>query len=118
MKQEGRRLGRPPYHEKLTPEAVKAILEPGQEGRRLCDGAGLYISRIGAGAAYWVFRFYDRFRGGAEREISLGPQSALSLENARLIAASLRAQVEAGCLPELPDGRRHAAPVDRSRFRK
>jgi hypothetical protein len=82
------------------------------------QSGGLYARRIGDGAAYWVFRFCDRFRGGAEREISLGPQAALSLDNARAIAAGLREQIAAGYLPELPDGRRHGRPVDRSRFKR
>jgi hypothetical protein len=99
MRQEGRRLGRPPFKEKLTPKTVAALLAPGQEGQRLCDGAGLYVRRIGAGPAYWVFRFYDRFRGHAEREISLGPETALSLDKARAIADGLRAQIASGYLP-------------------
>ena len=119
MMQEGRGLGRPPLpHERLTEGDVAKLLAPGQEGQRLCDGGGLYARRIGDGAAYWVFRFCDRFRGAAEREISLGPQAALSLDNARAIAAGLREQIAAGYLPELPDGRRHGRPVDRSRFKR
>jgi hypothetical protein len=51
------------------------------------------------GPAYWVFRFYDRFRGRAEREISLGPETALSLDKARAIADGLRAQIAGGYLP-------------------
>ena len=103
MMQEGRRLGRPPLpHERLTEGDVAKLLAPGQEGQRLCDGGGLYARRIGDGAAYWVFRFCDHFRGGAEREISLGPQAALSLDNARVIAAGLREQIAAGYRPNCP----------------
>ena len=46
------------------------------------------------------------------------PGTPLSLDNARAMAAGLRAQLASGYLPELQDGRRRVPPVDRSRFRK
>jgi hypothetical protein len=63
---------------------------------RIYDGNGLVIVRRVSGHVYFVFRFRDRFRGNEWREINLGPESAISLENVRLQAASLQKQVDGG----------------------
>jgi integrase len=73
---------------KLNPRGLKALLtrSPG----RHADGDGLYFKTLGLGRAYWTFRYTV---GGKGRETSLGPFPEVTLEEARIKHAELRAAV-------------------------
>lgn len=87
----------------LTAKTVKNA-GPG----RHVDGGGLQLLVKPSGARSWVFRF---MLAGKSREIGLGPASgpdAVTLANARDLAAALRLKVKAGVDP-LAEREREAA---------
>ena len=72
---------------KLRQDDLRALLKtPGRHG----DGQGLFFRTLGDNKAYWVFRYRI---GGKEREKSIGPYPEVSLGEARIKHAALRAQV-------------------------
>jgi integrase len=78
---------------KLNPQNLKGLIErPG----RYPDGQGLFFKTLGLGRAYWTYRYRS---GGKEHETSLGPYPELSLEQARIKHAELRAMVLKGIDP-------------------
>jgi integrase len=80
----------------LTSLAVKNA-KPG----RHADGGGLYLLVKDSGARSWVFRFMLR---GKARDLGLGTATgpdAISLQDARIEAGRLRAEVKAGTDPLL-----------------
>ncbi|WP_373488935.1 tyrosine-type recombinase/integrase, partial [Blastomonas sp.] len=77
---------------KLTATGIKAIRSPGRYG----DGAGLYLLVTGAGARSWAVRVQ---KSGKRRDIGLGSAAKVSLAEARVKAAKVRSQVEAGIDP-------------------
>lgn len=104
------------YYNRLSEADVTRALAAG-DCPRIADGEGLNLqARNGFG--WWTWRYRDRFQGGKAVEIYLGSLSTVDLANARILAESLRRQMKAGYRPMLPDGRRHATPVDRSRFKR
>lgn len=87
----------------LTPLSVKNA-KPG----RHADGGGLYLLVKDSGARSWVFRFMLR---GTARDLGLGPASgpdAVSLQDARIEAGKLRAEVKGGVDPLLERERKAA----------
>lgn len=87
----------------LTPLSVKNA-KPG----RHADGGGLYLLVKDSGARSWVFRFMLR---GTARDLGLGPasgQDAVSLQDARIEAGKLRAEVKGGVDPLLERERKAA----------
>ncbi|MEO0032114.1 MAG: hypothetical protein RIS94_1872 [Pseudomonadota bacterium] len=82
-------------HNALTALAVKS-LGPG----RHADGGGLYLRVQGGGARSWIFR---QLVDGKARDVGLGSAigpNALTLAQARSMAADLAAQVRKGDAPE------------------
>ena len=77
---------------KLTATGIKAIKAPGRYG----DGAGLYLLVTSAGARSWAVRVQ---KNGKRRDIGLGSAAKVSLAEARVKAAKVRSQVEAGIDP-------------------
>jgi integrase len=73
---------------KLNPKGLKALLT--KSPSRHADGDGLYFKTLGLGRAYWTFRYTV---GGKGRETSLGPFPEVTLEEARIKHAELRAAV-------------------------
>jgi integrase len=72
---------------KLRQDDLRALLKtPGRHG----DGQGLFFRTLGDNKAYWVFRYRI---GGKEREKSIGPYPEVSLSEARIKHAALRARV-------------------------
>jgi integrase len=73
--------------QKLTQKRLDAALKkPGRHS----DGDGLFFRTLGAGRAYFIYRFRVH---GLEREMSLGPYPEISLADARIKHAALRKQV-------------------------
>ncbi|MEO6248823.1 MAG: Arm DNA-binding domain-containing protein, partial [Sphingomicrobium sp.] len=75
----------------LTPLTVKNAM-PG----RHADGGGLQLLVKDSGSRSWVYRFMLR---GKSRDVGLGPavgSGAVSLADARDLAAALRLKVKAG----------------------
>jgi len=68
------------------PRLKKLVKKPG----RHADGDGLYFRTIGAGRAYWAYRYHS---AGKTREMSLGSWPNVSLKEARAKHAKLRAAV-------------------------
>lgn len=60
------------------------------------DGGGLYLQVSETGSKSWIFRFTLR---GRRREMGLGALRAVTLEQARKLAAGCRGQVRAGVDP-------------------
>jgi integrase len=78
---------------KLTPRAVAQLLDsPVTKGRRVSDGAGLFLfispSDAPGGRARWVYRFAGA--GGRIREMGLGSARVISLADARSLARDAR----------------------------
>jgi integrase len=87
----------------LTPLTVKTA-KPG----RHADGGGLYLLVKDTGARSWVYRFMLH---GTARDMGLGTAAgpdAVSLQDARIEAGKLRAEVKAGTDPLLERGRKAA----------
>ncbi|WP_231627493.1 Arm DNA-binding domain-containing protein [Novosphingobium sp. AAP1] len=74
---------------KLTNSMVNALTEPG----RYADGEGLYLRISPAGGRRWVLRIQIHH---TRNDITIGDAWHISLKNARLEAAALRAQVAKG----------------------
>jgi integrase len=74
---------------KLTNSIVNALNEPG----RYADGEGLYLRISPAGGRRWVLRIQIHH---TRNDITIGDARHISLKNARLEAAALRAQVAKG----------------------
>ena len=74
---------------KLTALSVKAISKPGRHG----DGDGLYLHIAPSGTKSWVQRIVIKEK---RRDIGLGPYPAVSLVQARTMAASNRTAVSEG----------------------
>jgi integrase len=74
---------------RLTATAVRAAKEPGRYG----DGAGLFLEIGGKGAKSWIVRVQ---KAGRQRDIGLGSASKVSLAEARVRAAKVRTEMEAG----------------------
>ena len=74
---------------KLTALSVKSITEPGRHG----DGDGLYLKVAPLGSKSWVLRIVIN---GRRRDIGLGPYPAISLAQARSLAAENRSAVSMG----------------------
>jgi len=66
-----------------TVESLKKAALPGMTG----DGAGLYFKVGKTGGASWIFRYKI---GGKSREMGLGAYPAVSLAEARILAADAR----------------------------
>jgi integrase len=60
------------------------------------DGGGLYLQVMPGGSRSWIFQ-YDR--GGRRTKLGLGPLHTVNLEEARLKARELRAQLISGARP-------------------
>ena len=78
---------------KLYPQGLKGLIE---KPDRYPDGQGLFFKTLGQGRAYWTYRYRS---GGKERETSLGPYPEITLEQARIKHADLRALVLKGIDP-------------------
>jgi integrase len=77
---------------KLTATAVKAARKPGRYG----DGDGLYLEIGRTGGASWIVRVQ---KNGKRRDIGIGSAKKVLLAAARIKAAEIRSQVEAGIDP-------------------
>jgi integrase len=77
---------------RLTAIAIKAMKEPGRYG----DGDGLFLAVSRSGSKSWVVRVQ---KAGRRRDIGLGSAAKVSLADARIKAARVRAQIEAGLDP-------------------
>ena len=92
---------------KLSALSVKTISEPGRHG----DGEGLYLNVAASGTKSWVQRIVINEK---RRDIGLGSYPAVSLAQARSLAAGNRSAVAEGrdplaekreakeCLPAIP----------------
>ena len=78
---------------KLYPQGLKGLIE---KPDRYPDGQGLFFKTLGQGRAYWTYRYRS---GGKERETSLGPYPEMTLDEARIKHAELRAMVLKGIDP-------------------
>ena len=77
---------------KLSAASVKSKNEPGRYG----DGDGLFLIVKPTGAKSWVVRVQ---KNGRRRDFGLGSESKVTLAQARLKAAAVRSQMEAGLDP-------------------
>ncbi|WP_068826726.1 tyrosine-type recombinase/integrase [Pseudomonas sp. BMS12] len=80
---------------KLTSKTVEALARAGVTGKTN-DGDGLYLQVSKAGASSWIFRYkLDR----KSREMGLGPYPAVTLAEARQLAADQRKVLATGSDP-------------------
>jgi integrase len=77
---------------KLTATAVKALRDAGRYG----DGDGLFLLVGKSGSRSWMVRAQ---KNGRRRDIGLGSAAKVSLADARIRAAVVRSQIEAGIDP-------------------
>lgn len=77
---------------KLTAVAMRNAKEPGRYG----DGEGLFLHVAQGGSKSWIVRVQ---KAGRRRDIGLGSAAKVTLADARVRAAKVRAQVEAGLDP-------------------
>ena len=77
---------------KLTATGIRALKEPGRYG----DGDGLFLLVGKSGARSWMVRIQ---KDGKRRDIGLGSERKVSLAKARVDAALVCSQVEAGIDP-------------------
>ncbi|UVE18332.1 integrase arm-type DNA-binding domain-containing protein [Pseudomonas sp. LS44] len=80
---------------KLTGKTVESLARAGVPGKTN-DGDGLYFQVSKAGASSWIFRYKLEGRG---REMGLGPYPAVTLAEARQLAADQRKALAAGADP-------------------
>jgi integrase len=93
---------------KLTQASLRALIRnPGRHS----DGGGLYFRVLGAGKAYFVYRYRI---GGRERETSLGPFPELTLAEAREKHAALRKRVKVDKADPVADRKAAAKAVQPS----
>jgi integrase len=94
---------------RLSAVKVSKAKEPG----KYPDGGGLYLQVTGDGAKSWIYRF---MLGGRERQMGLGPLSAVGLADARTKAAECRALRQDGIDPiEARKATREQAALDAAR---
>lgn len=80
---------------KLTSKTVESLVRAGVPGKTN-DGEGLYFQISKAGASSWIFRYKLEGKG---REMGLGPYPAVTLAEARQLAAAQRKVLAAGADP-------------------
>lgn len=80
---------------KLTGKTVESLARAGDTGKTN-DGGGLYLQISKAGASSWIFRYK---LAGKSREMGLGPYPAVTLAEARQLAADQRKVLAAGADP-------------------
>ncbi len=80
---------------KLNDMQVKSLLRKGKPGR-YAIGQGLYLRVSNEGTGFWVVRYTANDR---RREITLGTYPGLTLANAAMKAAKLKAEVKEGIDP-------------------
>lgn len=80
---------------KLTGRTVESLARAGDTGKTN-DGDGLYFQVSKAGASSWIFRYK---LDGKSREMGLGPYPAVTLAEARQLAADQRKVLAAGADP-------------------
>ena len=80
---------------KLTSKTVESLVRAGIPGKTN-DGEGLYFQISKAGASSWIFRYKLE---GKSREMGLGPYPAVTLAEARQLAAAQRKVLAAGADP-------------------
>lgn len=80
---------------KLTSKTVESLVRAGVPGKTN-DGEGLYFQISKAGASSWIFRYKLEGKG---REMGLGPYPAVTLAEARQLAAAQRKVLVAGADP-------------------
>lgn len=94
---------------RLSPMKVQKAKKPGM----YADGGGLYLQVTSAGARSWIFRYA---RNGREREMGLGPLTAVSLAAAREKAANARAVKVRGIDPiQARDDEKAAAAAEKAK---
>ncbi len=92
---------------KLTAAEVKALTKPG----RHTDGDGLHLYVKSSGRRTWVLRFMKNRRS---RDMGLGSYPAVSLKQAREVAAVAREKLDLGVDPVLDRSRRSRAGMERT----
>lgn len=78
---------------RLQASQLHAWLKAGNPIKSASDGAGLTFSLTASGTATWTLRYR---LAGKQRELTLGRYPAISLREARRIAAAKRAEVQQG----------------------
>jgi hypothetical protein len=73
----------------MTDAKLRALSEPGKH----FDGGGLYLELTKAGGRYWRMKYRH---GGKEKRLALGVYPAVSLKDARDLAAAARKTLQAG----------------------
>lgn len=74
---------------KLTVKRVQGVKTPGRYG----DGGGLFLQVTTSGTKSWIYRWE---RDGRERMMGLGPETDVTLDEARDLARDMRRAVRAG----------------------
>jgi integrase len=77
---------------KLSATTIRGALSSGRYG----DGDGLFLNVTEKGSRSWIVRVQ---KAGRRRDIGLGSASKVSLADARIRAAKVRSQIEAGLDP-------------------
>jgi integrase len=77
---------------KLTDAKLRNLKDPGKH----FDGGGLYLELTKAGGQYWRMKYRH---GGKENRLALGVYPAVSLKEARELAAAARASLAGGSDP-------------------
>ncbi len=80
---------------KLTSKKVEALAKAAEPGKTI-DGDGLYFQVSKSGGTSWIFRYK---LDGRSREMGLGPFPAVTLSEARLLAADQRKVLASGSDP-------------------
>jgi hypothetical protein len=82
------------YMGKLTDELISEWLDAGERFEMRGDGGGLYLSfKASLKTPAWLFRFRQH---GEQHKLSLGHYPAMSLDDARQLAASYQRMVDDG----------------------
>lgn len=81
----------------LTDKQIKA-LKPEKTRKKYFDGGGLYLEVSPNGGKWWRLKYYFQ---GKDRRISIGVYPAVSLKEARVIAAEMREGLRYGIDPAL-----------------